>query len=198
MTALMLAEDGLAKLERDAASQPRQRRPTDLARSIAAALRLEQTDALLDLGCGDGAVSKLLHASVGSLLGVDRSTAAVAAARSHWEQPSLQFTVGSPPGFTATAPTPWRFTTAVWYGALGPPSSIEVLATLRALAWRFRRVRAVLLTTMHSGPTTTDAWQAELALLASAGWQMVPSSTGGEDWAHVLLARGTGGEWSTS
>ena len=201
MTAPMLAEDCLAERTQTVESRPRRSGTADLARSIAGALRLHPTDALLDLGCGDGAVSKALHASAGSLLGVDRSAAAVASARLRWEQPSLRFTVGSPPGFTATAATPWRFTAAVWYGTLGPSASPEVLATLKALAWRFRRIRVVLLTNVHPAPAKSGTWlqsEDELALLAAAGWYRAPfRSASGEDWAHALLARGTEGGWST-
>ena len=153
-----------------------------LARVIANRLGLSTTDHVLDLHCGAGIVSAALCHGVGAILGIDRSVHHVAAAQSRWARSRCRFAVASPPGFTATAATPWRYTATVWYGCFSHWSDGEIRATLQALNVRFRRLRAVLLAELGSndkGPADVSGSRsfAQLAALAAcSGWLVEPAS----------------------
>ena len=162
----------------------RQPEAAALARIIADRLDLSATDHVLDLHCGAGVVSAALCQGVSAVMGVDRSVHHVAAAQARWARARCRFAVASPPGFTATAATPWRYTVTVWYGCFSHWSDGEVRATLQALNVRFRRLRSVLLAEVdddETGPATIFGRRspAQLAALAaSSGWLARPSDGG--------------------
>ena len=161
-----------------------------LAGIIANRLCLGRTDHVLDLHCGAGIVSAALCHGVGAIMGVDRSVHPVPAAQTRRARSRCRFAAASPPGFTATAATPWRYTASVWYGCFSHWSDGEILATLRALNVRFRRLRSVLLAELDLDETGPAAMfgprsHAQLAALAvRSGWLVDPSSD--EDAAQDL------------
>ena len=166
----------------------RQPEAAALARIMADRLGLETNDHVVDLHCGAGAISAALCPAAGFLMGVDRSAHHVAAAQARWARSRCRFAVASPPSFTATAATPWRYTASVWHGSFAQWSDSEILATLQALCVRFRRVDRVLLAEagldeVDAGAIASPPTRAQLcALAASSGWRVVAS--GGDNAAQ--------------
>jgi SAM-dependent methyltransferase len=58
---------------------------------IVSLLRLAPVDKLLDIGCGNGALSARLEAHIGELLGVDLSEYLVKVAIEHFSKPQMRF-----------------------------------------------------------------------------------------------------------
>ena len=55
--------------------------------------RITPSDSILDLGCGDGALSALLGKKAGRVLGVDGMPERIAFARSNYSSPAIQFEI---------------------------------------------------------------------------------------------------------
>ncbi len=74
-------------------------------------LRLRPEDVLLDLGCGNGALSARLFDSCAAYAGVDRSAYLIEIAKAYFEQPpEYVFFEGDVTGFAASVERPERYT----------------------------------------------------------------------------------------
>ena len=62
-----------------------------IVQQIAKGLSLDQSDKLLDIGCGNGALTVLLAPFAGEILGVDYSEYLIGIAQEHFESPKLKF-----------------------------------------------------------------------------------------------------------
>lgn len=98
-------------------------------------LNLAPQDRLLDLCCGNGALSRYFFAACESGLGVDYSEPLIEVARENFEQaPDFVFQLADVVEYAQAEPAPERFTKALCYGSfqyLGADAATALLATLR-------------------------------------------------------------------
>lgn len=109
--------------------------------AIRRGLGLHSTDVVLDLACGNGALSARLFDDCAGWLGVDDSEYLIEIAKENFERaPDYRFEVGEVCGYAHTEPTPERFTCGLCYGSfsfLPVPAARELLQTLHE---RFARL----------------------------------------------------------
>lgn len=172
--------------------------PAQIDMIVAAVLRqlaLCPGDTLLDVACGNGALSSLLHPHCAASLGVDVSDYLVGVAQERFSRENHRFVVGDAVGYCRSEGAPGRFTKALCYGSLGYLGDEEVAALLRTIHRRFPRVSKVLLGNLPD-PARVDAfrpagtvlplresrsdlgvWRSldEVAELAGPGWQVTGS-----------------------
>jgi SAM-dependent methyltransferase len=114
--------------------------------SIKDGLQLSMDDALLDLMCGNGALTARLAGSCRSALGVDRSSYLIEIAKEYFERPPrFVFVEDDVLGYVRGESQPDRFTKVLCYGAffLLPVDAVQsMLSELRA---RFPSIDRILL-----------------------------------------------------
>ena len=101
-------------------------------------------DGLLDLACGNGALTTRLHPFCAASLGVDVSEYLIGVAQERFATHQHRFTAADAATFCETAP-PGSFTKALCYGSLSYLSDSEATRMLHALHSRFPRLDRVLL-----------------------------------------------------
>jgi SAM-dependent methyltransferase len=103
--------------------------------AIRRGLGLQRNDTLLDLACGNGALSARLFDDCAGLMGVDSSEYLIEIARENFERrPEYRFEVGDVCQYARAEPEPERFTCGLCYGSfsfLAVPSGRELLQTLQ-------------------------------------------------------------------
>jgi predicted O-methyltransferase YrrM/SAM-dependent methyltransferase len=102
--------------------------------SILNGLQLQESDVLLDLGCGNGALTDRIFDHCAGGLGVDLCDALIEVARAKFEQPSRQYMLADLCGYAATEPRPARFTKGLCHSAfqyLWPDDASRLLGLLR-------------------------------------------------------------------
>ena len=114
--------------------------------AIGRELSLFADDVLLDLCCGNGALSRLFFARCKGGLGVDYSQYLIEVALRDFAAPPAQdYLCGDAVAYARNEPAPERFTKALCYGAFSllPQTAAEsLLATLRQ---RFTRIEACVI-----------------------------------------------------
>ncbi|HYZ63854.1 MAG TPA: class I SAM-dependent methyltransferase, partial [Acetobacteraceae bacterium] len=81
-------------------------------------LELAPEDHVLDLACGNGALTALLQPFCASTLGVDISPYLIGIAREHFASARHRFLEQDAAEYAETEPDPTRFTKALCYGSL--------------------------------------------------------------------------------
>jgi SAM-dependent methyltransferase len=114
--------------------------------AIRAALQIIANDVVLDLCCGNGALSNRIFACCRGGVGVDSSPFLIDVARRHFERAAEHvYILGDIEDYVATSPDPHRFTKALCYGSLQYLSRQAAASTLRALRRRFSGVSRLLI-----------------------------------------------------
>ena len=108
-------------------------------------LRLRPRDTLLDLACGNGALTARLQEHCAESLCVDVSEYLIAIAQESFGTARHEFLARDAATFVEQARAPERFTKALCYGSLGYLDDDQVARMLRALHARFRSVSRVML-----------------------------------------------------
>lgn len=117
-----------------------------IVESIRSGLQLRSSDAVLDLACGNGALSVRLFDSCRKLVGVDFSEYLVSIARDNFQRPpDYTFEVGDMRDWVAQDPAPERFTKVLCYASAQflSPSDLESVVT--TIARRYGSVERVML-----------------------------------------------------
>lgn len=162
--------------------------------AIVGHLDLAGTDVLLDIACGNGALSARLHPACHASLGVDLSPYLIDVAQEHFATGSHAFVVGDAAGFAESVTQPERFTKALCYGSLSYLSDADTARMLRALHERFANLTRVMLGNLPDparaaaflGAKALDlreprsdigVWRSidEIAHLAGPGWTVTAS-----------------------
>ncbi len=169
-----------------------------IVQTILDQLQLAPADTLLDLACGNGALTARLHRHCRASLGVDLSPYLIEVAQELFASSQHGFLVGEACEFAEMHAAPERFTKALCYGSLSYLSDAAVARLLRALHLRFPALRRVMLGNLPDperapafyGATVPGlreprsdlgVWRSaeELARLAGPGWtvstQIMPS-----------------------
>src|SRR5262249_12132951 len=104
------------------------------------------TDTLLDLGCGNGALTDRIFARCNGGVGVDVSEYLIDVARQNFERaPHRTYLVDHAANFVANCPDPMRFTKVLCYAAVPYLDDEDLLDMLTGLHQRFSRVTRVFL-----------------------------------------------------
>ncbi len=130
-------KDFWGQVKRTVDGKPLDQNQVNLIRSVAKQkLQLRKTDCLLDIGCGNGALSSLFFDSIGSLVGVDYSEYLVAVAKENFENvPRFTFHIGDANRFIARFKNKKTITKALCYGTFqyfSPLVSRKILMTLNS------------------------------------------------------------------
>lgn len=114
--------------------------------AICKGLNFTKTDVLLDLGCGNGALSKYFFPLCSSVFGVDHSQYLISIAKKNFEQaPAYMFVESDMLDYVRAEDEPRRFTKVLCYGAFQYLSQ-EIAETILTLIHnRFTNVAAFLI-----------------------------------------------------
>lgn len=106
-----------------------------IVNAIRDGLHFKQTDILLDIGCGNGALTKFFFPLCSGVLGVDFSTVLISVAKKNFERaPSFLFIESDMLDYITTENAPNRFTKILCYGAfqyLNYDTAKKVLAHIK-------------------------------------------------------------------
>ncbi len=112
--------------------------------AIQRGLELRADDVVLDLACGNGALSSRLYDSCDSLLGVDESPYLIEVARANFEElPKSRFLLDDAAHYINAEREPERFTKVLCYGSFSFFSRDDAEAVLTGLGERFINVSHV-------------------------------------------------------
>lgn len=114
--------------------------------SIYAALHLKLDDRLLDLACGNGALSSLLFDSIAEYLGVDLSEHLISIGRKNFEKPPrYRFVNLDAAAYVRQESHPERFTKVLCYGSFSYFPANDAVEVLRILHDKFINVQSVFI-----------------------------------------------------
>lgn len=109
-------------------------------------LALVQGDVVLDLACGNGALSHRLVDTCAALVGVDISEYLIEVANRHFaEPPRVTFAAEGAAQYVANVADPRRFTKVLCYGSFAYFPVDDARATLKVLGERFVNVESVFI-----------------------------------------------------
>jgi SAM-dependent methyltransferase len=115
-----------------------------IVRAIAVGLSLRPDDIVLDIACGNGALSSRLFDKCGGLLGIDMSQYLIGIAKKDFErEPNYCFQLSDALGYLARAQDASTFNKALFYGAFQYFSRDDAARILTYLHNRFFRVAKV-------------------------------------------------------
>ena len=114
--------------------------------AIHIALRFKPDDKLLDLACGNGALSQLLFDSVAEYLGVDFSEHLISVAKGNFEKlPNYRFVTQGAAEYVHQESQPEKFTKVLCYGSFSYFPADDAAEVLRVLYDKFSNVQSVFI-----------------------------------------------------
>jgi SAM-dependent methyltransferase len=114
--------------------------------TIKKGLDLSSEDFLLDLACGNGALSNLLFDSCRAFVGVDASEYLIEVAKKNFERlPDFEFLQRDVAEFAWEEPEPLRFTKALCYASFAYLNRETAQRTLTGLSEHFKNIDTVFL-----------------------------------------------------
>ena len=117
-----------------------------IVEGITGGLRLGRDDLLLDLCCGNGALSRLVFEHCAGGLGVDAAGPLIDIAQLNFETPGQQdYRHQDVIEFVHAFPEPGRFNKVLWYASLAYFDRAQALELLGGLATRFVNVSRVFI-----------------------------------------------------
>ena len=158
-------------------------------------LDLRPRDVLLDLGCGNGALTARLMPACAGSVGVDISDYLVGIAQERFAVPGRDFMAQDAALFVEQAAEPEQFTKVLCYGSLGYLSDETVARMLRGVRRRFTNTSRVMLgnladparaaafyppdspADLREARSPIGIWRDadEIAALAGSGWRLTKS-----------------------
>lgn len=112
--------------------------------AIKSGLSLKNDDCLLDIACGNGALSRLLFHDIAEFLGVDNSEYLISVALANFAKPpKFDFMLSGAAEYVRTEPTPDRFTKALCYGSFSFFTIADAHDVLLELSSRFTRIKTL-------------------------------------------------------
>jgi cyclopropane fatty-acyl-phospholipid synthase-like methyltransferase len=116
-----------------------------IVESMRSGLNLTGDDRLLELGCGNGALSHFLFDGCAEYLGVDFSEYLISVAQRKFQRPGFAFTADDALHYLQAEGEPARFTKALCYAMLSYLSDQQAEALLSELAIRFTGIATLFL-----------------------------------------------------
>lgn len=170
-----------------------------IVRAICSGLDLQPSDTLLDIACGNGALSRLLFDSCSEYLGVDLSEHLISVAKANFEAlPRYRFLHQGASEHVREEPSPERFTKALCYGSFSYFPAADAEEVLRVLGDRFLNLRMVFVGNLPDKELAAEFYKSRVApeeladcqspigiwrtraefakLAATAGWRVAFSS----------------------
>lgn len=108
-------------------------------------LNLSSIDTLLDLACGNGALSSLLYHSCKEYLGVDFSDYLISIAKENFEQNNKKFICASVSEYVEQERNPMAFTKALCYGSFSYFSNDDALKVIRTIYRDFKNIQTIFI-----------------------------------------------------
>ncbi|MGC2166381.1 MAG: class I SAM-dependent methyltransferase [Gallionella sp.] len=119
---------------------------TMIVSAINTALGMKCDDKLLDLACGNGALSSLLFNSIAGYQGVDFSEHLISVARNNFEKlPDFRFLASGAAEYVRQERYPEQFTKVLCYGSFSYFSAADAVEVLRTLHDKFSGVTSVFI-----------------------------------------------------
>jgi SAM-dependent methyltransferase len=129
--------------------------------AIKSALVFSPADVVLDLACGNGALSSRFYDSCRDLHGVDRSDYLIGVAKEYFERiPHYTYETADVGEFLESHRTPNRYTKCLCYGSFAYFSRELTDTVLRILAERFRSVSRVFIGNLPNRLAAPDFFRA--------------------------------------
>ena len=123
-------------------------------------LALTKPDYLLDLACGNGALSRYFFEDCHALYGVDYSEYLIEVAKRNFErQPDYAFQYSDAASYVEGEPTPERFTKVLCYGSFSFFPAADARRVLAGLRQRFVNVQRVYLGNLPDRDRATNFYQ---------------------------------------
>lgn len=140
-------DDYWGQVKRTVNGQPVTQDQIDLiVAAISSGLRIEQSDVLLDLCCGNGALTRYLFDQCSGGLGIDFSDFLIDVANKNFaREPDRRFALGDVVDYARSTPATASFTKCLCYGAFQYLPQDHALELLRLLRDRFTGLKLVYL-----------------------------------------------------
>lgn len=114
--------------------------------AISNTLQFSATDTLLDLGCGNGALSQRLFDRLRGFLGVDFSDYLISVARQQFESlPDFRFQSADVADYLDSEKQPERFTKALCYGCFSYFDQHKAAHVLKSLESKFSKISKIFI-----------------------------------------------------
>jgi len=115
-----------------------------MVEAIKSGLDFRHDDCLLDLACGNGALSRLLFDRISRFLGVDNSEYLISVALANFAKvPHFDFLVSGAAEYVRDEQNPLQFTKALCYGSFSFFSASDANAVLKGLSSRFTKIKTL-------------------------------------------------------
>jgi len=112
--------------------------------AIKSGLDFREGDCLLDVACGNGALSRLLFDDVAEFLGVDNSKYLISVALENFARPpEFDFTLSGAAEYVHAERHPDRFTKALCYGSFSFFTAADARDVLQGLSSRFTKIKTL-------------------------------------------------------
>lgn len=128
--------------------------------AIRSALDMKHEDTLLDIACGNGALSHLLFDSCSGYLGVDLSGHLISVAKANFEAlPNYHFIQQGAAEYIRSESTPERFSKVLCYGSFPYFPAADAAEVLRTLFNKFSNVQAVFIGNLPDRDRAVDFYK---------------------------------------
>lgn len=128
--------------------------------TIKSNLEIKPKDILLDLACGNGALSHLLFDSCTEYQGVDLSEYLISVAKKNFENlPHYRFTTQGAEEYVRQETQPERFTKVLCYGSFQYFPAADAAEVLRRLFEKFSNVQAVFIGNLPDKDRATEFYK---------------------------------------
>lgn len=130
--------------------------------AIQSGLGMKPDDVLLDLACGNGALSHLLFGSCAGYLGVDLSEYLISVAKKNFEAlPRYGFVAQGAAEYVRSEPRPERFTKALCYGSFSYFPAVDAAEVLHALFEKFINIETVFIGNLPDKDRAADFYKSK-------------------------------------
>ncbi|PTR09617.1 methyltransferase family protein [Nitrosospira sp. Nsp5] len=130
--------------------------------AINSALRMRPDDTLLDLACGNGALSHLFFNSCAEYLGVDLSEYLIWIAKKNFEVlPRYRFVVQGASEYVLQENQPERFSKVLCYGSFSYFSTIDATKVLHTLFEKFSNVQTIFIGNLPDKDRAAEFYKAK-------------------------------------
>lgn len=131
--------------------------------TIRSELNMKPSDTLLDLACGNGALSHLLFDACSGCLGVDLSEHLISVAKANFEVlPNYQFMQQGAAEYVSTESRPERFSKVLCYGSFPYFSAADAAKVLRVLHNQFTNVQSVFIGNLPDKDRAAEFYKQQL------------------------------------
>lgn len=134
-----------------------------IVKAIRQGLDLNSSDVVLDVGCGNGALSRYFFEEVAEFHGVDFSSYLIGVAKEYFEDlPRFSFQESDAVSYVSNERLPEKFTKVLCYGVFSYLSPEEANAFLGKLSERFSSVERILIGNLPDRDKASDFYREDI------------------------------------